>query len=590
VSLPPVRARVEWAAAALLLLVGVALTLAGSGYQAQVVFSTAMFVLLASGWNLIGGVAGHVSFGQVAFFGLGGYAAATAMLRLHAPWQAAAACAAVVAVLLAVPLGLIMLRLRGIFFALGMFGLAQIGAIVAKMAPLTGGAEGESIPSVGDAQVTAIVMLAIAAVGVVAAQWIVSSPLGLRLMAIRDDEVGALASGVNASAVKVTAFAVSACYAAVAGALYVWNIGYIDPNAAFSGTIELQTILMVLIGGIGSVWGPVAGAVVVSVIGQLLWAQYPQQEQIILGALTVLTVVLLPGGLITLGHRFGLFARRPVWGPPPPLSPTNARPASPLQRWWREAPDGAPEWAGPVLSCEGLSKSFGGLRAVDEVDLHVGEGETLAVIGPNGAGKTTLFNLISRFSPPTSGSVVLSGREVTRMPPHRLARAGVARTFQTSRLFSRLTVWETVLLAALSKERSRSRCCEETARVLDRLGLLESWAAVPGALPPGRQRLLEIARAFALRPRVLLLDEAMAGMTAAETERIQSVLRSVAGEGCAVVAIEHVLPAIAGLASRAQVLDFGRTLAEGSPEVVLREPAVVEAYLGTDEDSLSVAE
>jgi branched-chain amino acid transport system permease protein len=245
-----------------------------------------------------------------------------------------------------------------------------------------------------------------------------------------------------------------------------------------------------------------------------------------------------------------------------------------------------PAGIGPVLTCSGLSKTFGGLRAVDQVDLRVAPGETLALIGPNGAGKTTLFNLISRFTDASSGSVVFAGREVTRMSPHRLARAGVARTFQTSRLFPRLTVWETVLLAALSRERSRPRCREEVARTLDRLGLLDGWSALPGALPPGRQRLLEIARALALSPRVLLLDEAMAGMTATETEQIHSVLRSVAGDGCAVVAIEHVLPAIAPLASRTQVLDFGRTLAEGSPERVLRDPAVVEAYLGTGEDSL----
>jgi ABC-type branched-subunit amino acid transport system ATPase component len=238
-----------------------------------------------------------------------------------------------------------------------------------------------------------------------------------------------------------------------------------------------------------------------------------------------------------------------------------------------------------VLLCRGLSKTFGGLAAVDEVDLRVDAGETLAVIGPNGAGKTTLFNLISRFTAPTAGSVLLAGREVTRMPPHRLARAGVARTFQTSRLFSRLTVWETVLVAAMSKDRSRSRCRQEVTRILDRLGLLDCWSAHPGSLPPGRQRLLEIARAFALRPRVLLLDEAMAGMTDAEIERIQSVLRSAAREGCAVVAIEHVLPAIAPLASRAQVLDFGRTLAEGQPELVLREQSVVDAYLGTGEEA-----
>src|SRR5437660_301586 len=194
-------------------------------------------------------------------------------------------------------------------------------------------------------------MLGVAALGVLAVQRIVSSPLGLRLMAIRDDEVGALASGVNAFGARVTAFAISACYGAVSGALYVWNIGFIDPSAAFSGTVELQTILMVLIGGIGTVWGPVVGAIVVSLIGQLLWAQYPQQEQIILGGLTILMVVLLPGGLVTLGHRFGLFERRPVW------SPRSAPSPAPPPQGGREVGPNGPSPTEPVLSCRGLSKA-----------------------------------------------------------------------------------------------------------------------------------------------------------------------------------------------------------------------------------------
>jgi branched-chain amino acid transport system permease protein len=564
------RLLIESAALAGLALAGFLIAAGANAYIVQVLFSTALAVTLAVGWNLIGGMAGYVSFGQVAFFGLGAYSAALAMLNWALPWPLAILFAALIAALLAWPLGRIMLRLSGIFFALGMFGLARVLQIIVNALAITGGPMGTAIPTAEGPAATAMAMVALAAGAIALTMAISRARFGLRLAALRDDAIAAAAAGVDTGRVKVAAFCLSAGLAAAAGALYARNVGYIDPASGFAGTIELQTVLMVLAGGIGTVWGPVLGGVVISLLSIALWARFPTEQQIILGALTLLLAVAMPGGLASLPPlsrwlrrpRLGAFA--PVAAPPP------------------AAVAAASDGAGAVLACRALGKRFGGVVAVTGVDLAVAPGEILAVIGPNGAGKSTLFDMISAFSAPSSGEIRFRG-ELCAMPPHLLARAGLARTFQTSRLFPHLTVFETVLLAACSRHRRWRDAVSAASALLVAIGLAEDAEQFPDALPPGRQRLLEIARALALAPAVLLLDEAMAGMTAAEIARVQAVLRAAAQRGTAIVAIEHVLPAIATLASRAQVLDNGETIAEGLPAAVLSDPVVIAAYLGSDD-------
>ncbi len=550
----------------------------GSAYVAQTLFNAALAILLAIGWNVIGGFTGYVSFGQVSFFGLGAYIAALATMRLALPWPAAIGVAALGAVILALPLGLIMLRLSGIFFALGMFGLARILQISVSAMRATGGPMGMSFDAAEDPHICAAVMLLVAAAALAGTWLMLRSRFGLRLLAIRDDAVAASAAGVHVWSVKVLAFCLSAALAAVGGALYAWNLGYLDPSSAFNGTIELQSVLMVTAGGIGTVWGPLVGGAIVSGLSTFLWARFPMEQQIVLGGLTMLIAVAMPGGVMAALARGGVLRRAPIWAPPPAATAAPAAKATAAPAPTRPRPDRP----APVLRCAGLGIRFGGVVAVDAVDLVAYPGELLAIIGPNGAGKSTLFNLISGFARPATGEIVFDGKRLPRLRPERLARAGIARTFQTSRLFPSLTVWETVLLAALSLHRNRRRARTEAARILAEVGLLAHWREVPEALPPGRQRLLEIARALALQPKVLLLDEAMAGMSAEEIARVHAALRHAMEGGSAVVAIEHVLPAIAPLAARVQVLDFGATIAAGHPHAVLNDPAVITAYLGVE--------
>ena len=559
--------RLEWVILALGTLLALGIALRGNAYQQQIVFSTALFVVLAYGWNVISGLTGYLSFGQIAFFGLGAYVAVGLMLSFRLPWYEAAIIAPLAAVCVAIPLGAVMLRLAGVFFTLGMFGLGRLGEIVASS--VSGGAMGTSVPSVATPQQSAVVMIVFALGAIVLTQLLINSKFGLQCMAIRDDQPAARAAGVPVGRIKVLAFALSAALAALGGVMYVWNVGYLDPPSAFSSTTELQVVLMVLVGGIGSMWGPLFGAVLISLIGQVLWARFPLEEQVVLGSITVLMAVALPGGISAMLQARGKLKRLAVWSPPPASASVADAPA--------RLPSADDE---PVLACERLAKHFGGVAAVDGVDLRIARGEVVGIIGTNGAGKSTLFDVITGFAAPTGGRVVFHGSGIAGGRPDAIARRGIARTFQTSRLFATLCVWETVVLAASSVHPTRRAAVAEARRVLSQVGLLEVWSRLPEALPPGQLRLLEIARALALDPDVLLLDEAMAGMTPAEIARVHAALRYAVGRGCAVVAIEHVLPAIATIAARVYVLDFGKVIAEGPPARVLRDPIVLDAYIG----------
>lgn len=568
----------EAALLVLLLAVGLIIAAVGSSYYEQLLFNTALYVLLAIGWNVISGFTGYVSFGQVGFFGIGAYVAAICMLHLDLPWYFAVPVAAIGAIVVALPIGAIMLRLNGIFFALGMFGLARILQIIASSLRLTGGPMGTTVATAESVGASAIAILVVAAAAVLATYAMLRSRFGLRLLAVRDDSVAAQAAGVNVWLVKVMAFCISAGMAAIGGGLYVWNVGYLDPSSAFNGTIELQTVLMVMAGGIGTVWGPVVGGVLISILSTALWARFPTEQEIILGALTMGLAVLMPGGLMAWVGQRGWLSRAPIWGPPPAISAAGPAAANVHARQEK-----------PVLHCNGLGIRFGGVIALEDVDLAAFPGEMLAVIGPNGAGKSTLFNLMSAFARPTAGGVHFCDHPIAGMRPDHLARSGVARTFQTSRLFPSLCVWETVLLAAASLHRGKEQARAQAALILHQVGLEGHWRELPETLPPGRQRLLEIARALALRPKVLLLDEAMAGMSATEIDSVHAALRAAMRGGCSVVAVEHVLPAVAPLAARVQVLDFGRTIASGVPNKVLNDPVVITAYLGAAEEDLADA-
>lgn len=565
-------------ACVLLALVATGVPAFGSAYTVQLATDVVQAIVLAYAWNLLGGYTGYISFGQVSFFGIGGYT--TAMLALHTPipWYVAVFCGGAVAVLVAALVGPIMLRLRGILFALGMLGLARILETIFTDWSYPGGAAGTVLAGTLTPVAVYGLMVLIAVAAFATNFFFIRSGFGLDTMSIREDEYAATALGVSTNKVKTVVFAISALFPAIAGGLTAWNRSFIDPPSAFDPTIDLLTIVFVLFGGIGSLWGPLIGAFLLMLVGEVLLVQLPTIKLALYGVIVIATVLLLPGGIISLVNRAGWLRRKPVLAPE--RLPQGASPQARGAKTTGHGTGTTGHGAGPVLELQNLSVRFGGHVAVDNVSLAVNTGETLCIIGANGAGKTTLFNAIAGAVPLAQGSVRMYGRDITALPLSRRVQLGIARTFQIPRLLTDLTVWENVLLAARHGRQSR-RAVEHTAWVIRAVGLEDLWLEQAATLSPGRQRELELARVLAAQADVVLLDEVMAGMTSEERERVRQIIRRLPELGVqAVICVEHVISAVADLSDRMLVLDFGHKIAHDVPDKVLNDPAVVRAYLG----------
>ncbi len=547
----------------------VAIPIFGAAYAVQLVTDILVFTALAYGWNLISGFTGYLSFGQVSFYGIGAYATGLLVVHTPVPWYFAVCLGGVLAMLAAVLLGPIMLQVRGILFALSMLGLGRILMVVFSDWNYAGGGNGMTLPAVLTPISVYVFAGALALAGFCLNAWFARSGFGLDAMGIREDETAAQAVGVPATRVKVTAFALSAVLAGLAGGLVAWNRSYIDPPSMFDPTIDLQTVVFVLFGGIGTVWGPLIGSVILPIVGEQLLVRVPNLELALYGLIVIAIVRGLPGGLVSFAGKWG-WLRRPIVQAPRELPQGEPPPAEAQPR------DGTT----PVLEVDRLTVRFGGLTAVNDISFSIARGETIAIIGANGAGKTTLFNVITGFVLPTSGDARLHGRSIGRLPAYRRAQIGMARTFQIPRLMRPMTVWENVLAAARHGGQAH-RAAVHMAWVVRTVGLADIWLEPIARLSPGHQRLLEFARVLALNPDVVLLDEVMAGMTREEQEDVRSVIRRLDGYGVgAVVMVEHVIAAIVDLVDRMIVLDFGRKIAEDIPQRILHDPEVIRAYLG----------
>jgi len=544
-----------------------AMPLFTSAYVLQLATDILTFAALAYGWNIISGCTGYLSFGQVSFFGIGAYATSVLVLRAGVPWYLAALIAAAFSGVVAALLGTVMLRLRGIMFALGMLGLARILVVVASDWNYIGAAGGLTLP----AELTPIAVYLAMWVTVVGAfalnYFVLHSGWGLSVTGVRDEETAASAIGVPTARIKTAAFIMSALAPAAVGGLVAWNRSFIDPPSAFDPTLDLQVIVFALFGGIGTLWGPALGTLVLVIVGEQFWAYLPDLQLALYGVLVIAVVLAFPGGVVGIANRFGWLRRRPVLAPT--TLPSVSRPPQP-----------APLGDETIIEVRDLTVRFGGLVALNGVSLSVRRGEMVSIIGANGAGKTTLFNAITGFVKPSEGGVFYQGKSVSDIPSYQRARQGIARTFQIPRLMESMTVWENTLLAARYGKRGGD-AVEQAAWALHTVKLDALWLEPPSKLSPGQQRRLEMARALALDPTVILLDEVMAGMTRDEQGEIRAVLRHFRELGVAAVAgVEHVISAIADISDRMIVLDRGKKIAEGKPDAVLRDPLVIESYLG----------
>jgi branched-chain amino acid transport system permease protein len=546
----------------------------------------ALYVLVAAGMNVLAGFTGQYSIAQGALVALGAYTAANlTVLHGWSLWPAAVASLFVPTAVAAV-LSLPSIRLSRWYFAMITVLIASlVQQFLLQARSITGGGSGlAGIPGLGpggatlDPIVNFYVLAAIDGLAILATWNLLRSPWGRAMMAVRDADVAAQASGVSVPATKLLAFVLSAIAAGLMGALYASLNGAVAPDL-FNLDLGILILLMIVVGGAGLVEAPLLGPLALFALPTLLFG-LARYRLFVYGILLLLVMAFAPAGLGG-GIRALLRRRRPA--PRQAAAPARGSLPASVAR------------AGLAVETEGLRRSFGGVLALDGVDLKVAPGQIHGIIGPNGSGKTTLLNTISGFYPPEAGRVLVGGRDVTGWPPHRLPGAGLARTFQQPRPLPEESVLTNVLLGGFSVRRATlpewvlrvGRARSEDARdhsaaleLLDFVGLRGLEDAPAGLLPHGQLRLLEIARALAARPAVLLLDEPAAGLGPEELDRLGSVVRALRDAQLTVVLVEHHIDFLSKLSDTLAVMNAGRLLAQAAPDDVLREPEVIEAYLG----------
>ncbi|MDD1528989.1 ABC transporter ATP-binding protein [Bradyrhizobium sp. WBOS7] len=530
-----------------------------NGYYLALGISVLYFTILATAWAMFSGPTRYISLATVAFFGLGAYTAA--VLGETMSWPIVLLAAAGMGALTAAITGLSTLRLSGIYFVIFSFGLAElIRQLVIWYEVNIHKSVGRYLFSEVTQDILYWQLLGLAALVFLVGWLLGRSRYGLALRAIGADETAASHSGIDATRVKLGVFMLSATFMTMTGAVMAPRWTYIDPAIAFNPAISFQVVIMALLGGAGSLFGPVLGVIPLVLLFEVLTATLPNHFSIVLGIIFVLIVMVLPNGVIGL---LGVGRRRV----PAERSVTAAR--------TKDA---------PLLAVDGVSKSFGGLRAVDGVSFAVAPGEIVGVIGPNGSGKTTLLNTLSGALKPSSGTIRLGGTLLNGLPAHQIARLGLARTFQLVRVMPDLTVAENVAAARLfSAAPGLAAASEAEGELLDLVGLGAMREAPAGELTYIDQKRLELARALALQPRLVLLDEWLAGLNPSELETGIALIAKLRERGLTVIMVEHVMDAIRALCGHCVVMNAGKVIARGTPDAVLSDPKVVAAYLGDDD-------
>ncbi|MDL2317600.1 branched-chain amino acid ABC transporter ATP-binding protein/permease [Eubacteriales bacterium OttesenSCG-928-A19] len=560
-----------------------------SRYEAGIIQVVCINIILAVSLNLVVGLLGQLALGHAGFVSVGAYACALFWLNVEMPYNmtymTGLLCGGLVAALVGVLIGIPALRLRGDYLAIITLGFGEIIRVVINFLPFTGGAKGlRGIPGFIEFPSVYFIM-ALFICGIVT---LIKSRHGRAIIAIREDEIAAEAAGIPTTFYKVFTFAVAAFMAGVAGGLLAsYNRILVPASFGFMKSIEI--VVMVVLGGMGSITGSVIAATVLTVLPEALRV-IADYRMVVYSLLLILMMLFRPEGL--LGRKEFSLTRLVDWA----LAQFKKL-SRPQSVKGSDVPDRSPD-AGerPLLVISHLGISFGGLRALDDVSLTVNTNEIVGLIGPNGAGKTTVFNLLTSVYRPTDGSITLDGVSLVGKKTYQITREGVARTFQNIRLFKGDTVIENVKTAFQSRmkysilagmlrlpsyhreELEIDRRARELLQVFD----LERFADERAdSLPYGAQRKLEIARALASNPKLLLLDEPAAGMNPIETQELMKTIQTIRSRfSVAILLIEHDMSLVMGICERILVLDYGQTIAVGTPEEIRSNARVIGAYLG----------
>jgi branched-chain amino acid transport system permease protein len=560
------------------ILVTLAATMQFDGYIHNILMQAVTFAIAVFGLSVVLGLCGQINLAQAAFFGLGAYAVGVGTSDYHISYWLCLVAGCVLSLLAGALLGMSTLRLGGHYLAMVTISFQQIVTLVMiNTIWLTHGPDGVSnigrpalFQSAQSYLAFCVAMLALVGYFV----WHLSDTrLGRAMRAVRDNELAAGVVGIDIFRTKVSAFALSAVLGGLAGGLFAGGFSYVSPDQ-FSFAESVVFLTMSLLGGVASPIGSAIGTGLLILIPE--WLRFlksvPGLYLAIYGLSVILIIRYMPDGI---WGFFNLATER--WRAKAKLRAAGAA----LQL--------APAIVGgdTVLEVEGLSKHFGGLKAVDEVDIAVRRGGVHALIGPNGSGKTTTLNVLSGLYKATAGRVVLDGTDVTDMPPHQRAAAGLGRTFQNIRLFRSMTALENVVIGA---ERPGNRLIgrgedalnDRAMSALTFVGLGSRANELISSFSYGHQRLIEIARALAANPTLLLLDEPAAGLNSSEKHELHELLKRIAAQGLTILIIDHDMTLVSEAAQHITVLNFGRRIADGESMAVLRHPDVVSAYLGTE--------
>jgi branched-chain amino acid transport system permease protein len=569
-----------------LLGVAVSAIIGENRYLQRVVLLVFLWAAATSSFNIISGYGGQVVFGYMMFVGTGAYTTVLLFKFLAVtPWIGMLI-GSLAAVILAAFIGLPTLRLRSHYFAVATIAFPLI------MAPIVNhlGLEEVTIPFKGHGfrsmQFTDIrfyVAIAIVLLGSTLAivRKIETSRFGYALKAIKQNENAAEGMGIDVFRTKMTAFILSAALGGVMGTIYSFSSLFVLTTHAVFGMFIIVRILSInIVGGVGTLWGPVIAAIILVPLGEFLNAQFghraPGVQDVVYGAALIATIIFLPAG---------------IWGK---IMETAYRRRKRSEARGSAAGDlkgavldqtsvaalGAASADGSILKLEGVAKSFGGVMAIKEVTIDIPRGKLLGIIGPNGAGKTTLFNVINGYLKPDKGRVVLEESDVRHMKPHDLCRRGVARTFQVAQIFNKMTVLENIMIGAFSKYPKTRDAHAVALRTAAGMGLTHRLNDRAIGLSIWETKVLELSRALATGPKILLVDEPMAGLNPEETDRIGEILKRISQSGVTVIVIEHVVQSLVKIADLMVGLDDGRKVAEGKPGEVISNPHIIEAYLG----------
>ncbi|MFK4655519.1 branched-chain amino acid transport system permease protein [Bradyrhizobium japonicum] len=560
------------------ILVALAANMRFDGYVHNILLQATTFSIAVFGLSVVLGLCGQINLAQAAFFGLGAYAVGMGTTDLQLSFWLCLVGGCVISLLAGAFLGMSTLRLGGHYLAMVTISFQQIVTLVMINAIwLTRGPDG--VPNIkrpdlfqSSQSYLAFCVAMLAIVGYLV--WHLSdTKLGRAMRAVRDNELAAGVNGIDVFRTKIYAFALCALLGGLAGGLFAGGFAYVSPDQ-FSFAESIVFLTMSLLGGVASPIGSAIGTGLLILIPE--WLRFlksvPGLYLAIYGLFVILIIRFMPDGIW--GFVADAFTRwRAKIKAPPAAAALQLKPAT--------------IGGDTVLEVTGLSKHFGGLKAVDGVDIAVKRGGVHALIGPNGSGKTTTLNVLSGLYEATAGKIVLDGTDITHMPPHQRTASGLGRTFQNIRLFRSMTALENVEIGAerpgnTMVGKGDDALTERAMEALTFVGLGSRANELISSFSYGHQRLIEIARALASNPTLLLLDEPAAGLNSTEKLELHELLKRIAAQGLTILIIDHDMTLVSEAAQHITVLNFGRRIADGESLAVLRHPDVVSAYLGSE--------